>query len=93
MCPQCNSLDIEIVELSGRGVVYSFSFVHYPQSPAFDYPVFAALVDLEEGVRLVTNLVDVDKESVRFDLPVEVVWAPAHDGYHVPLFRPRDGRS
>ena len=93
MCPQCNSLDIEIVELSGRGAVYSFSFVHYPQSPAFDYPVFAALVDLEEGVRLVTNLVDVDKESVRFDLPVEVVWAPAYDGYHVPLFRPRDGRS
>ena len=55
--------------------------------------IFAALVDLEEGVRLVTNLVDVDKESVRFDLPVEVVWAPASDGYHVPLFRPRDGRS
>jgi uncharacterized OB-fold protein len=93
MCPQCNSLDIDIVELSGRGVVYSFSFVHYPQSPAFDYPVFAALVDLEEGVRLVTNLVEVDKDSVQFDMPVEVVWAPAHDGYHIPLFRPRDGRS
>jgi uncharacterized OB-fold protein len=93
MCPHCNSLDIEVVELSGRGVVYSFSFVHYPQSPAFDYPVFAALVDLEEGVRLVTNLVDVDKESVRFDMPVEVVWAAAHDGYHVPLFRPAGGAA
>lgn len=93
MCPRCNSLDIDIVELSGRGAVYSFSFVHYPQSPAFDYPVFAALVDLEEGVRLVTNLVDVDKDAVRFGMPVEVVWAPAHEGYHVPLFRPRDAQS
>ena len=89
MCPNCNSLEIDVVELSGRGVVYSFSFVHYPQSPAFDYPVFAALVDLEEGVRLVTNLVDVDKESVKFDMPVELVWAPALDGYQVPVFRPR----
>ena len=93
MCPHCNSLEIEVVELTGRGVVYSFSFVHYPQSPAFDYPVFAALVDLDEGVRLVTNLVDVDQASVHFDMPVEVVWAPAQDGYHVPLFRPRQQQS
>ena len=51
MCPECNSLAVEVVELSGRGTIYSFSIIHHPPSPLFEYPVLAVLVDLEVGAR------------------------------------------
>ena len=57
MCPECGSLTVEVVELSGRGVVYSYALLHHPQHPAFEYPVLAALIDLAEGIRIVSNLV------------------------------------
>src|SRR6266849_363576 len=60
MCPECHALDQEVVDLSGRGVVYSYALLHHPQNPMFEYPVVAALVDLDEGVRMVSNIVDVD---------------------------------
>lgn len=89
MCPDCHSLDREWVPASGNGVVYSYAFLHHPQHPAFSYPVPAALVELEEGVRLVTNLVDVDPNEVRIGLEVEVTFEPTADDFAVPVFRPR----
>ena len=62
MCPACHSLEFEIIDLAGDGVVYSYAILHHPQNPAFDYPVLAALIDLDEGVRVLSNLVDVDPE-------------------------------
>ena len=47
---------IEVVPLSGRGTLYSYAVLHHPQNPAFDYPVLAALVDLDEGIRLLSEL-------------------------------------
>jgi uncharacterized OB-fold protein len=88
MCPNCQSLSFDLVELSGRGEVYSFSILHHPRSPAFEYPVIAALVELREGVRVVTNLVDVDPEDVRIGMPVSVTFAPTVDGWAVPVFGP-----
>ena len=93
MCPHCHSLDHQLVELSGRGVVYSYALLHHPRNPRFDYPVVAALVDLDEGVRLVTNLVDVEPSDVRIGLPVTVAFAPTADEMAVPVFRPREGPS
>ena len=90
MCPHCRSLDHELVELGGRGVVYSYALLHHPRHPLFDYPVVAALVDLDEGVRLVTNLVDIEPGAVRIGLPVTVTFAPTADGMAVPVFRPAD---
>ena len=55
MCPHCHSLAFEVMELSGRGTLYSYAILHHPKSPAFDYPVRAALVDLEEGIRVLSN--------------------------------------
>ena len=55
---------MEIVDLAGTGVVYSYSILHHPQHPAFDYPVVAVLVDLDEGVRVVSNLVESPPEEV-----------------------------
>ena len=88
MCPHCHSLEIEIQELSGRGTVYSFAILHHPQNPAFEYPVLGALVDLEEGIRLMTNLQSVEPSEIRIGMPVEVEFAPTEGGHAVPVFRP-----
>ena len=98
MCPQCRSLDIEVVELSGHGTVYSFSIIHYPPTPYFDYPVLAVLVDLDEGIRLVSNLVDVDPTTVEgtalVGARVAVDWVTADDDAVLPVFRlARNGAS
>jgi uncharacterized OB-fold protein len=91
MCPHCRSLGFEMVELSGRGTVYSYAILHHPQHPAFEYPVLAALVDLEEGVRLVTNVVDVEPHDVRIGMAVEVEFVTTADDHRVPVFRAVDG--
>ena len=88
MCPHCGSLDVEVAELSGRGTVYSYAILHHPQNPAFDYPVLAVLVDLEEGVRVVSNLTDVDAGDVRIGMPVEVGFVPTSGGATIPVFHP-----
>jgi uncharacterized protein len=89
MCPHCGSLEVEVVELSGRGTVYSYALLHHPQHPAFDYPVVAVLVDLDEGIRLVSNLTDIDDEhQVRIGVRVEVTFVDTADGGALPVFRP-----
>jgi uncharacterized OB-fold protein len=88
MCPRCGSLNVEVAELSGRGAVYSYAALHYPQSPAFDYPVLAVLVDLEEGVRLLANLEGIAVDQVRIGMPVVVGFTPTVDDCAVPVFRP-----
>jgi uncharacterized protein len=72
--------------LSGRGSVYSYAVLHHPQNPKFNYPLVAALVDLDEGVRVVTNLVGVQPADVRIGMPVRVVFEPAADDMSVPVF-------
>jgi uncharacterized protein len=89
MCPYCHSLDCKIVDLDGEGVVYSYAILHHPQNPAFEYPVIAALVDLAEGVRVVSNLVDADPAEVAIGMPVTVDYrSTRHEGV-VPVFKPR----
>jgi uncharacterized protein len=91
MCPSCHGLEQEVVDLAGTGVVYSYSILHHPQHPSFDYPVIAALIDLDEGVRILSNLVDVPPEGVRIGMPVEVRFVPTRDEMAVPVFAPRGG--
>lgn len=87
MCAGCRSLDRDTVEASGRGTVYSYVVVHHPQVPAFDYPLVVALVELEEGIRLVSNLVGVDPQHVRIGLPVEVEFTAFDEELTLPQFR------
>ncbi|MFN8544346.1 MAG: Zn-ribbon domain-containing OB-fold protein [Candidatus Binatia bacterium] len=91
LCPRCLSEDTEWTALSGRGTVYSFIVVHRPQYPAFfaDVPYNVAIVELEEGIRLHTNVVECAPEALRIDLPVEVVFDKVHDEATLPKFRPR----
>ncbi len=90
MCPQCLSLGIEVAELSGLGTVYSYAILHHPQHPAFEYPVIGALIDLDEGIRLLSNLVDIDKDDVRIGMRVQVNFIPTADGPLVPVFSPHE---
>jgi uncharacterized OB-fold protein len=93
MCPHCRSLAIEVVTLSGLGTLYSYAILHHPRHPAFDYPLPTALVDLDEGVRVVSNLVDVDPADIRIGMRLEVDFEPTADDRAVPVFRPiEDGR-
>jgi uncharacterized OB-fold protein len=88
MCPHCHSLDYEVIDLAGTGTVYSYSILHYPQVPVFDYPVVAVIIELDEGVRMVSNLEGVSPEDVRIDMRVAVRYVPTRDGVAVPVFAP-----
>jgi uncharacterized protein len=90
MCPECGSLEVEVAELSGRGVVYSYALLHHPQHPAFVYPVLAVLIDLEEGIRVVSNLVGIEPDEIRIGLPVQVEFVSTDGDHQVPVFRPVD---
>jgi uncharacterized OB-fold protein len=85
-CPACHSLEREVVELAGTGTVYSYAVLHHPRNPQFTYPLVAVLVDLDEGVRVVSNLVGVEPADVRIGMPVRVAFAPAAGDMAVPVF-------
>lgn len=93
VCPWCHTPSFDLVDLAGTGVVYSFALLHHPQNPAFEYPVIAVLVDLDEGIRVVSNLVDVDPSEVRIGMRVRVTFVPTADDMAVPVFRPDPVRS
>jgi uncharacterized OB-fold protein len=97
MCPACNSMAVDIVELRGRGTIYSFSVIHHPPSPFFEYPVLAVLVELEEGIRLVSNLVGVDAAAIAgtslIGRAVEVEFTPTANDQAVPVFRLANGSN
>jgi uncharacterized OB-fold protein/acyl dehydratase len=88
MCNVCRSLEWDTIEAGGRGVVYSFVVNHHPQVPAFDYPLVVALVELEEGTRLVSNIVGVDAAEVRVDMAVELEFVAFDDELTLPQFHP-----
>jgi uncharacterized OB-fold protein len=74
--------------MSGRGTVYTFTVTHYPQFPGFQTPFVVALVELEEGPRVVSNLIDVDASQVTIGMPVEVAFVRVDPDLILPLFRP-----
>lgn len=91
VCPKCLSETHTWTPLSGKGAVYSFIVVHRPQHPGFfaDAPYNVAIVELDEGIRLHANVVDVANEDLRIGLPLEVVFEKIDDEITLPKFRPR----
>lgn len=90
-CPRCGSADVEWVRASGRATLYSYVINHRP-APGFDGSYTIAVVELEEGVRMMTNLVGVrpDPEELVLDMPLRVTFEERGD-VHVPLFEPAGG--
>jgi uncharacterized OB-fold protein len=89
-CPQCGSRGLEWVQASGRGKVYTYTVARRPTHPAFAdrVPYVIAIVELEEGPRLTTNIVDCDPNAVRIDMPVEVTFEDVNEEISLPVFRP-----
>ena len=88
MCPGCHGFEMEAIEASGRGTVHSFVVAHHPPIPPFAYPNVIALVELEEGTRLVSRLVGVEPEDVAIGMRVAVEFERIDDEFVVHLFRP-----
>ena len=91
-CPNCGSRDVSWIQATGRGTLHTFAIVHRAPVPAFrdHVPFVVAMVDLEEGPRIPTNLVDVepDPEHIHVDTAVEVAFADVTDEITLPVFRP-----
>jgi len=87
-CPDCGSYELGWVVSSGRGVVYSHVEVQHPKVPGFDYPLAVGLIELEEGTRLVSNVVGIAPEKLAVGLEVECFFQEFADGSRLPLFRP-----
>src|SRR4051812_12128334 len=86
MCPRCNSLTWDTIESSGRGTVFSFVMPQHPTYPWFEYPYIVALVELDEGTRLVTNLIDIEPEGASIGMAVEVRYTEFDGELVLPLF-------
>jgi uncharacterized OB-fold protein/acyl dehydratase len=89
MCPHCQSLEWDTIAASGRGHVYSYVVAHHPPVPPFTYPNAIALIELEEGTRLVSNVVGIDPADLSVGLPVEVAFTRVDEELVLPLFHPR----
>lgn len=89
VCDACYSMEVDWTEASGRGTVYSWTETHHPFHAGFrgETPYILVTVDLEEGVRMQSQLVDANLEDLRIGLPVEIVYADATDEITLPLFR------
>ena len=70
VCTRCFSEALDWVATNGRGTVYSFTVVHRPQRPSFRVPYVVAIIELDEGFHMLTNLVDVAPDDVRVGMPV-----------------------
>ena len=90
MCASCHSLEWESEVASGRGEIYSFVVHHHPPVYGFETPFAIALVELEEGMRIVGNVTGVAPADVRIGLPVEVNFVRVDDDWTLPQWRPRE---
>ena len=88
MCPDCHSLANEFRVLSGRGTVYTWVIPRYPPIPAYGEGNIVAVINLEEGVRMVSNLREIEYDDVTADMRVEVFFEDAEQDYKIPVFRP-----
>lgn len=90
ICATCLSSRVALFEASGRGRVHTFTVTHQNQAPAFRgaVPYVLAYVDLEEGVRLLSNIVDCKPGDVEIGMDVVVDFVDLDDETAVPRFRP-----
>lgn len=88
-CMQCGSNALRWVEASGRGVIYSYTIIRQSKSPEFmsDTPYNVAIVQLEEGPRMLSNIVDADPSELGVDLTVTVEFDQVSEGISLPRFR------
>ena len=92
VCPACASREVSVFAASGRARLYSY-VINQRAAPGFRAPYVIAVVELEEGPRMLTNLIEVEPtpEALPLDLPLEVSFERVNDEIALPLFRPARG--
>ena len=90
ICPMCYSYDTEWIIATGKGKIYTFAIYHQSYHPAFDseLPYVTAVVELEEGPHILTNIVGCSPDEVRCDMAVEVIWEDITEEFSLPKFKP-----
>ncbi|MDX3522362.1 bifunctional MaoC family dehydratase N-terminal/OB-fold nucleic acid binding domain-containing protein [Streptomyces scabiei] len=85
-CNACGSPEWDTVEASGDGTVYSYVVMHHPPFPAFDPPYAVGLIELAEGVRIVSNVIGVPYDKVRIGMPVRLAFMRYDEDLELPVF-------
>jgi len=93
-CPACASRDVAVFAASGRAALHSY-VIHHRKVPGFEPPYAIAVVELAEGPRMMTNIVDCPQtpEALELDMPLEVAFTPMDEEITLPLFRPARGAA
>jgi uncharacterized OB-fold protein len=91
MCGECRSTKWESVVASGKGTVHSYVIMHHPPIPGYDFPIAVGLIDLEEGTRLVANVVGCELDEVHVGMPVECRIEDVDEEMKLPIFHPASG--
>ncbi|WP_169797831.1 Zn-ribbon domain-containing OB-fold protein, partial [Streptomyces neyagawaensis] len=90
-CNACGSPEWDTVEASGEGTVHSYVVMHHPPFPAFDPPYAVGLIELAEGVRMISNVIGVPYDKVRIGMPVRLAFVRYDEELELPVFRAEEG--
>ncbi|HKD67642.1 MAG TPA: Zn-ribbon domain-containing OB-fold protein [Candidatus Binataceae bacterium] len=88
LCLACDSDQASWVTVSGRGQVFSFTIMHRAYHPAFKAPYTLAVIELNEGVKITSNVIGIEPSKVKCGMPVEVVFDKLNEEVTLPKFRP-----
>jgi uncharacterized OB-fold protein/acyl dehydratase len=88
MCPECQSTEWTGQKAKGRGTVYSYTVLHYPKFPGYEFPLACGLIELEEGTRIVTNIEGCNPSAIKIGMPVTLSIEKMDDTLTLPVFRP-----
>jgi uncharacterized OB-fold protein len=88
-CPKCSSRSVSVFKASGKATLYSYVINHRPH-PALDSPYSIAVVELDEGPRMMTNIVNSEQtpEALQLDMPLKVTFDAVSDDITLPYFEP-----
>jgi uncharacterized protein len=92
-CRECQARDQRWERSAGLGLLYSWTVVHRPATPAFATPYAPAIVTLDEGYQMVTNIINAKPRQLRLDLPVRVIFIGVGGGLVLPYFEPAQDRK
>jgi hypothetical protein len=92
-CPACASRKVSMFKASGKGKLYSYVINHRLAAPGFTPPYAIAVVELDEGPRMMSNIIDCPQtpEALELDMKLEVAFEKLDDKITLPMFRPAKG--
>lgn len=93
-CPNCSSRDVSVFDAAGRATLYSY-VINHRAAPGFSAPYAIAVVELEEGTRMMTNIIGIPQtpEALELDMPLRVSFQKLTDEITLPVFEPAGDRS